>query len=673
MLNCLIDCNYYKMVEIGIHRNNRFKRVNQFTGIKNSIVVSNCLKVSITKLVIIYHNCTERLSIMDSNLPLQLPSSYEERMLLLKYILKGAFEKLGNESKERKVLVPPYGRPIPPTPLLTEEELIKRGGFSSNPMDDVPIFTYDYGFNPLVYLGNLIKWAHPESVFERNDSVKKSHQRLIFRAKHAQQQLKTALTLKQSFSKLNSGLNWGPFITPSLTNKTEVVCVVKPIRDGDLVVQLSRTADFKYIEIEIVKPIMQFYIPTKLVIPKLDLGVHYYIRCCMKDRNYEDPNYPLKPVVEAETVVEQKGFRKLDKAEEERRKQIEKEQMEQKEKLEQELSKLPPHLRPSARFTGMEANYYQYGEFWTLLSEEINETDEMIDEVNMKLIDDGAEELLLVDPFVLCCVGVSSVIHSQSVEGTVEDVVTNNANTNRKRTLIKNNNAVVAKLRNMYPDCRYRTSSNPLDMNCEYTPQLTDLLIQTLQFRSKYNKENPKKIPVYSSLIGDIFNSAVLAADDNVTSSGLTLLNDSLFKLSIHSGVFANTLSIFRKSGFFIGWNDGAVGSKSGLRAEEVLYKQFSHELRKHQRKYKVPTDKKGNPIVSKDPSAGQAPPAPVLQRPPPSSSLETLLNVSTSILCYMSCILYAIVLLSVMKYLHMYLDLTISSYIYTFSNGFSL
>lgn len=590
----------------------------------------------------------------------RLPESYEERLALLNIIIKMSVERLGKESTKRDILKEPYGRPVPPTPLLTEEELIRKGGFSANPTDDVPIFSYEYGFNPLTYLGDLIKWSHPDSVAARNDLKLQSQQRLEFRAKHAMRQMKTALTMRHTVNTTRSGILWGPFVSPSFTNKTEVICVVRALRDGELIAQLSRTKNFKEIDIEIITPVVKAEIPAKFVISNLDEGSHYFIRCCLKDAKYQDPNFPPKPV-EMEEPEKKLGQSRMSVRE---MKENEKKAAE-KPNSENEHSHLPLHLRPTARFTGVETNVFQFGEFWTFMAEDAEESDEEDSLGDVAGGDDesyGEEDVngLYVEPLLLMSVGISSVHHkSKSVleqraketaepppapaPATAEHVASpvsstskllNRGSTREKRSSAGTGPMVVSKVPLSCPDARYLITDSidgPLALSGEFTPQLTDHILNTLCGHGDAEEARRKKIPqtpVYSCLIGDVFSSSIIAAEESSSLGVYGTLMDSLFKLSVQSGVFCNTLSIFRKTAFLLGWNDGSVGAKSGLRAEEVLYKQYAHDLRRHQRKYKL--DKKGNPLskeVGNPASQAAIPPAPVLMRPPLSSSLETLLN----------------------------------------------
>lgn len=598
-----------------------------------------------------------------NNLTDRLPESYEERLALLNIIIKMSVERLGKEATKREILKEPYGRPVPPTPLLTEEELIRRGGFSANPTDDVPIFSYEYGFNPLSYIGDLIKWSHPDSVAARNDMKLKSQQRMEFRAKHAMSQMKTALTLRHTVNTTKSGILWGPFVSPSFTNKTEVVCVLKALREGEVIAQLSRTKNFKDIDIEIIQPVIKADNPIKFVIPNLEEGSHYFIRCCLKDRNYQDPSFPPKPV-ETEEPEKKLGQNRMSirGMKESEKKAVEK-------PVEDENSHLPPHLRPTARFTGVETNSFQSGEFWTIMAEDAGESDE-----EDSLGDDeesyGEDDVngLYVEPLLLMAVGISSVHHKQkaatvknaaeasaghisnpgslsvnaisagdsAVNSPVASPVASTSKLLNRGSTRENRRSqigaplVVSKVPLTSPDARYLISDSPLALSNEFTPRLTDSILYSLCANGDEEEAKRKKIPntpMYSCLIGDIFNSAIVAAEETSSLGIYGTLMDSLFKLSIQNGVFCNTLSIFRKTAFMLGWNDGSVGAKSGLRAEEVLYKHFSHDLRRHQRKYKL--DKKGNPLNGKEGGSSQAaiPPAPVLMRPPVSSTLETLLN----------------------------------------------
>lgn len=584
---------------------------------------------------------------MNSNLVSKLPDKYEERVALLKTILKTSMERLAGEAKKRNILHQPFGRPPSPTPLLTEEELIRRGGFSENAEDDVPVFEYDYGFNPLTFLGDLLEWSHPDSVAARNNVILESQRRLTFRAKHAQHQMNTVETLKNSFRNNHSGLYWGPIVYP--INKFEVAVVCRVIREGDVIVVVSRNEHFDPIERQIVHPADKNDSTVRVVVNDLVPGVRYFVRCCLKDKNYEDPDFPIMNEEEVE-VVEASNRKSMMAPKLQLTSHSNKASTPVESTPIVEEDEIPVHLRPSARFTGLESDHWQTGEFWTLQSEDPNFEEEVESVVEEEMVgspkatadDSDSEELDIITvckPLTFVAVGCSAVVHENCY---TDQKVKANDGLNSEESKLEAAR-ILRQFRALIPDCRFKS----INFN-EFTPQMTEEILYSLFVGSNREIEEksciatkmkycfpdaePKtvktiadasaQVPVYGALLGDIFNSAVRSQEESTLSSN-GLLQDALWRLAVSSGVFCNTLSIFRKASIVIGWDDGSVGAKSGLRAEEVLYKQYSHDLRRYQRKFKL--DKKGNPKDGS--SASGLPPPPTLVRPPLSFSLDTLNN----------------------------------------------
>ena len=93
-----------------------------------------------------------------------LPPSFEDKKILLHGLLKRAIDGLLTEVRKQNILTAPYGRPEQPTPLLSLEQFLKTGGLSEplnmddgdNNGTDEPIFSYEYGFDPLIYLADYL-------------------------------------------------------------------------------------------------------------------------------------------------------------------------------------------------------------------------------------------------------------------------------------------------------------------------------------------------------------------------------------------------------------------------------------------------------------------------------------------------------------------------------------
>jgi hypothetical protein len=215
----------------------------------------------------------------------KMPQIFEEKSALSMSFLKRALEGLLVESRKRDVLAPPYGRPEQPTPLLDLERFLKAGGLVDS-LDDKPIFSYDYGFDPLHYLADYLRFLHPDNVYAIKDSRNAAIKRLQFRAAHGCTVLDNFEKLKDLTNQLRSGILWGPFTSPStLTQSTlnTVVCACRIIREGDLIVEISKDPHFTVITKSWTQTVSDVALTQKISMTNLEPAMKYYIRCCLRD------------------------------------------------------------------------------------------------------------------------------------------------------------------------------------------------------------------------------------------------------------------------------------------------------------------------------------------------------------------------------------------------------
>ena len=140
------------------------------------------------------------------NLPEELPESAEARQVLLDGILERGIEKLLTEVKAKGYTEAPFGRMPEPTPLLSEEDFLERGCLEAPAEDDEPRFEFTYGFNPLKFLADYIRWSHPDSVKERRLERIRCVERLKSLAEHAKVQLATSSSLRSTAVTQGSGI-----------------------------------------------------------------------------------------------------------------------------------------------------------------------------------------------------------------------------------------------------------------------------------------------------------------------------------------------------------------------------------------------------------------------------------------------------------------------------------
>ena len=234
----------------------------------------------------------------------EMPESFEGKKALSQSFIKRALQGLLIESRERKVLTAPYGRPIQPTPLLNLSEFLKCGGLdepSDGGASDDPVFSYDYGFDPLQYLANYVKFLHPSNIRSMKDKRVEVVDRLRFRAAHANNVRQNFEELKNLTAKIRSGVLWGPFTSPSTSttpSMTAAICACRVIRTGDLIVQISKDAAFTVIENTWTQSVQDKTATQKVTLSDLEPGVKYYVRCCLSD--------PIVPVLVLEGAPNQR-------------------------------------------------------------------------------------------------------------------------------------------------------------------------------------------------------------------------------------------------------------------------------------------------------------------------------------------------------------------------------
>lgn len=228
-----------------------------------------------------------------------MPGTFEGKKALSESFLRRAIQGLLIESRERKVLRAPFGRPIQPSPLLNLSEFLNCGGLeepSDGSVNDDPVFSYDYGFDPLQYLADYLKFLHPSNIKRMKDERNKIAERLHFRAAHANNVLDNFDKLKVLTLKLSSGILWGPFTSPltsASSSSIAVVCACRVIRVGDLLVQISQDSSFNQIEKTVTQKVTDKAVTQKIIISDLEAGATYYMRCCLSDSVIQSPTPEL--------------------------------------------------------------------------------------------------------------------------------------------------------------------------------------------------------------------------------------------------------------------------------------------------------------------------------------------------------------------------------------------
>lgn len=215
----------------------------------------------------------------------EMPQDFEEKSALSVSFLKRALEGLLVEGRKENVLTPPYGRPDQPTPLLNLKSFLKSGGLVES-TDDKPVFSYTYGFDPLQYLADYLKFLHPNSICAMKNNRRAAIERLQFRAAHGRTVLNSFEKLKDLTDQIRSGILWGPFTSPSTSTQStlnSVVCACRVVREGDLIVEISKDSQFTVIENSWTQIVRDKAMTQKIFLSDLEPGLKYYIRCCLRD------------------------------------------------------------------------------------------------------------------------------------------------------------------------------------------------------------------------------------------------------------------------------------------------------------------------------------------------------------------------------------------------------
>ena len=245
-----------------------------------------------------------------------LPVAFEEKTTLLHGLLKRAMDGLLTEVRKQNILTSPYGRPEQPTPLLSLEQFLKTGGLSE-PLNmddndngtDEPIFSYEYGFDPLIYLADYLKFLHPENIKSMRDVRGQAIDFLRFRAAHAQVQMDGLRDLQELTRRLQSGILWGPFVSPStLPSSSGMVVACKAVKDdgNDVIVEVAIDSAFVSVDRTWTQRVDDATQVQKLVLNNLEPGRTYYLRCRLRSRDEREAEEAAAAVAAASGTEEAK-------------------------------------------------------------------------------------------------------------------------------------------------------------------------------------------------------------------------------------------------------------------------------------------------------------------------------------------------------------------------------
>jgi hypothetical protein len=514
--------------------------------------------------------------------------AFSDRLQVLNDILRKGIQELCQYSKKNDYLTFPYGRNPDPTPLITEEEFLAKGGLKCE--DDEPAFSYEYGFDPLKFLADYLKWAHPDSVQKRLNDKLSAQQSLVFRANHAKRQLQTQEYLVSLMQNLSSGIEWGPYTIP--LSSSVVRCVLKPFKRGIIYVQLSIEEDFQ----NILKTYKLLYDPLleksgvshegeegsieagnlskSFDLINLQEKVHYFIRC-----------FSLHLPNDSSSAASAEGIPSFDT------------------KLINSLIDLnlsESKNQPDVDVISILSVYSNVNHFWT--------------------IPDPAYSLLTTHS------------HQPNLyHYTYPEVFPYNRDS-------------IIKLQFF--------GQLPVNQLQQRWDRIFSKISEFSNACSSSN-DTVCSVPLYSCFLGDIFNHSYYDEEvrANIFQYYYSQINKiennftpySCYGKSSSNINPSNTLLNSLTASLLIAWRDSNPQSSQLLKWEETVYKQYRHDIKKYNKKYHIDDGKnkksksssssssqhgKGNTAAGGSNTQAHIPPPPVLKRPPVSPQLDALLQV---------------------------------------------
>ena len=507
---------------------------------------------------------------MSISLPDSLPKEYSAKLALLEGILEKGVGKLLDEARRKGYSREPYGRKPDPTPLMSEEDFTNSTAFDEPlGLNDDPSFDFEYGFNPMSYLARYIRWSHPDSVKERNLEKQRCVERLHNRAKHAFKQLDTLQSLSETVAQQGSLVIWGPISSP--LSPTSVVTFFQPGRSGVYIVEVSEYANFSTIfqrkNVEVLQdhnheenPVSSATIPgaMQVVIEELTPSTKYYIRVYSKEVNDND-------ITKSDSCGERDNQdTKADTTASGRAGtsdlHSDSEQMNPQEMQRKGDISHPDNSNISTATTNKTIRAFFFSQscsFWTLPTDEV-----LTEEKN--IFSGGSPPEEKHDPLEY-----------------------NEAADNEQKSLCL-----------------------PVRLNCVQANFHHDVMPIVADYESRGLHKG--QIPEVTCLLGD-----PVAAPVDATQIEQEEYTIDTWKFYTQNMALRSNLSLLRNSSLLLGWNDSRFGSDVDVRAEEVAFKRYSHDLKKHSKKYGKGGKKANN----------KAPPLPVLVRPQVSKSLHSLIT----------------------------------------------
>ena len=535
-------------------------------------------------------------------LVLDMPESFDDRVKLLNDILQNTLEDLLREARSRNVLDAPYGRPPTPTPFVDVNDIDSYTDLEDDQDDENLEFKYEYGFNPLIYLGKLIMKYHPSTLSAIRNNILKSSQRLQFRVAHARRQLQTAVELREILEDVKCGILHGPITTP--INNNTVICFCRAVAAGEVVCQISKYPDFSEIVGIHKGTVSSTNFTARVVIKDLEVDTHYYLRCSLQDEGYDLPpsnlqdgnadgglgntisgrarlnstpsvysiqsragrsqlggvlkqpsvsgkNSTLNPRRSSNALV---GGNNSGAAATPRAQAV----------VPPPTAETLASWHPNAKFRGVDQGSFKSCEFWTMPADS-----------------DNTASLTII------------ASHKPFIGTFGKDPVPSSPSSS--------------------------TTSAFMNVPKQYITFDTDA---TSVSASNSTIKGRKESPIVTCVLGPVMEGGKPGPHATVTPS------TALWRAFHQSSNLRDPTSVLRLSSILVAWQDLSTGADTGLKAEEVIFSQYMHDLRRHERRAKRVAKKDGGKSTPTVALAAVSKPPPKLVRPPLSPAVEAVVSV---------------------------------------------
>jgi len=142
-----------------------------------------------------------------------------------------------------------------------------------------PNFEFQYGFNPIRFIADYLKWWHPSSAEQRIQDRELASQNLVKRALAAK--IDCGLAQERTLKLLNaeSGIEYGPVTTP-LSESSVLVIARAVIPGGHIAFELSTSVDFSDILQRSDKSVGLLR-QAKTTFENLIPSTQYFVRCSL--------------------------------------------------------------------------------------------------------------------------------------------------------------------------------------------------------------------------------------------------------------------------------------------------------------------------------------------------------------------------------------------------------